>query len=54
VNKIKDKTIQQWLPIQEIYNDGIVKLKNKYIKILKKKQVYLKNKLEKIPHMQKN
>ena len=35
MNKIKDKTIQQWLPIQEIYNDGIVKLKNKYIKILK-------------------
>lgn len=36
MNKIKNKTIQQWLPIQEIYNDGIVKLKNnKYIKILK-------------------
>lgn len=36
MKKIKNKTIQQWLPIQEIYNDGIVKLKNnKYIKILK-------------------
>lgn len=36
MKKIKNKTIQQWLPIQEIYNDGIIKLKNnKYIKILK-------------------
>lgn len=36
VKKIKNKTIQQWLPIQEVYNDGIIKLKNnKYIKILK-------------------
>lgn len=36
MKKIKNKTIQQWLPTQEIYNDGIIKLKNnKYIKILK-------------------
>ena len=35
VKKIKNKTIQQWLPIQEVYNDGIIKLKNnKYIKTI--------------------
>lgn len=36
VEKIKNKTLQEWLPIKEIYNDGIIKLKNnKYIKIIK-------------------
>ena len=34
--KIKKITVQEWLPIEEIYNDGIVKLKNKkLIKIIK-------------------
>ncbi len=34
--KIKEKTVQEWLPIETIYKDGIVKLKNnKLIKILK-------------------
>ena len=33
---IKNKTVQQWIPIEKIYNNGIIKLKNnKYIKILK-------------------
>lgn len=36
VKKIKYKTIQQWLPIQEVYENGIIKTnKNNYIKILK-------------------
>ena len=36
VIKIKKITVQEWLPIEEIYNDGIVKLKNKkLIKIIK-------------------
>lgn len=34
--KNKIKSIQAWLPIEEFYNDGIIKLKNKnYIKIIK-------------------
>ena len=34
--KIKKKSTQDWIPIEEIYNNGIIKLKNKkYIKILK-------------------
>lgn len=34
--KIKQITIQEWLPIETIYNNGIIKTKkNKYIKILK-------------------
>ena len=33
---IKKINVQQWLPIERIYNNGIIKLnKNKYIKILK-------------------
>lgn len=33
---IKKITVQQWLPIEEIYENGIIKInKNKYIKILK-------------------
>ena len=36
VKKIKIKSVQNWLPIIEIYQNGIIKLnKNKYIKILK-------------------
>ena len=33
---IKNKTVQQWIPIDEIYENGIIKInKNKFIKILK-------------------
>ena len=33
---IKNKTVQQWIPIEKIYSNGIIKLKNnKFIKILK-------------------
>ena len=36
MKKIKKLTVQQWLPIQEIYENGIIKInKNKYIKIIK-------------------
>ena len=36
MKKIKNKSLQQWLPLEKIYNDGIIKLKNnKLIKILK-------------------
>ena len=36
VKTIKKITVQQWLPIEEIYDNGIIKInKNKYIKILK-------------------
>ena len=36
MKKIKKKTIQQWMPIDYILENGIIKLKNnKYIKILK-------------------
>ena len=36
VKKIKNISVQQWLPIKEIYDNGIIKTnKNKYIKILK-------------------
>ena len=36
VKKIKIKSVQGWIPIVEIYENGIIKLeKNKYIKILK-------------------
>ena len=36
VKKIKKITVQQWLPIEEIFENGIIKInKNKYIKILK-------------------
>ena len=36
VKKIKIKSVQRWIPIVEIYENGIIKLeKNKYIKILK-------------------
>ena len=33
---IKDLTVQKWIPIEEIYENGIIRInKNKYIKILK-------------------
>ena len=33
---MKQKTIQEWIPIDNIHNDGIIKLKNqKYLKIIK-------------------
>ena len=36
MKKIKKLTVQEWLPIEKIYSNGIVKLKkNKFIKILK-------------------
>lgn len=36
MKKIKKISVQQWLPIEEIYENGIVKInKNKYIKIIK-------------------
>ena len=50
MRKIKNITIQEWLPIEEIYNDGIIKLKNnKNIKIIKVNPINynLKSDLEK-------
>lgn len=50
VRKIKQITVQEWLPISKIYNDGYVKLKNnKIIKILKVNPINynLKSDLEK-------
>ena len=36
VIKIKQLTVQEWLPIEKIYEDGFIKLKNnKLVKILK-------------------
>ena len=36
VKNIKEKTSQDWIPIEEIFENGIIKInKNKYIKILK-------------------
>ena len=36
MKNIKNLTVQQWIPIDKICNDGIIKLKeNKLIKILK-------------------
>ena len=36
MKNIKNISVQQWLPIEEILNNGIIKInKNKYIKILK-------------------
>ncbi len=33
---MKQKTVQEWIPIDNIYDDGIIKLKNQnYIKIIK-------------------
>ena len=36
VKNIKNITVQEWIPIEEIYENGIIKInKNKYIKIIK-------------------
>lgn len=36
MKSIKNITVQQWLPIEEIYESGIIRInKNKYVKILK-------------------
>lgn len=35
MTKIKEKSTQSWIPIEEILKSGIIKTKNKYIKILK-------------------
>lgn len=36
MKKIKNISVQQWLPIEEILSNGIIKInKNKYVKILK-------------------
>ena len=50
VKNIKEKTSQDWIPIEEIFENGIIKInKNKYIKILKIIQINynLKSDLEK-------
>ncbi len=50
VIKIKQLTVQEWLPIERIYNDGFIKLKNnKIVKILKVNPINynLKSDLEK-------
>ena len=31
----KETSTQDWIPIEEIFKSGIIKTKNKYIKILK-------------------
>lgn len=36
VKKIKYKNVQDWIPIEKIFDNGIIKInKNKYIKIIK-------------------
>lgn len=36
MKNIKNITVQEWIPIEEIYENGIIKInKNKYIKIIK-------------------
>ena len=35
IKKQKEKSSQEWIPIEKIYKEGIIKIKNKYIKILK-------------------
>ncbi len=50
MEKQKNKSVQEWLPFQEILNNGIIKLKdNTYIKIIKIKPINfnLKSELEK-------
>ena len=40
MEKRKDKSIQEWLPIQRILENGIIQLKdNTYIKIIKIKPI---------------
>ena len=48
--KIKEKTIKEWIPLEKIYKDGTIKLKNNnYIKIIKIMPINynLKSELEK-------
>ena len=50
VIKIKEKTIKEWIPLEKIYKDGTIKLKNNnYIKIIKIMPINynLKSELEK-------
>ena len=35
MKKIKNETTQDWIKINKIYSNGIIKIKNKYLKILK-------------------
>ncbi len=35
MKKVKEQSTQNWLPIEEILNNGIIKMNKKYIKILK-------------------
>lgn len=35
MKKVKEQSTQSWLPIEEIFNNGIVKINKSYIKILK-------------------
>ena len=35
MKKIKEASTQNWIPIEEILENGVIKTKNKYIKILK-------------------
>ena len=48
--KIKEQNVKEWLPLEKIYEDGIIKLKNKkYLKIIKIMPINynLKSELEK-------
>lgn len=47
--KIKNRSVQKWINIDEIDNDGIIKIKNKYIKIIQVNPINyeLKSKIEK-------
>ena len=50
MKKIKNLSIQNWIPVEEILEDGIIKLKeNKYVKIIKVYPINynLKSELEK-------
>ena len=50
MKKIERLTVQKWMPIEKIFEDGIIKLKNnKYIKIIKVNPINynLKSDLEK-------
>ena len=48
--KIKEQNVKEWLPLEKIYEDGIIKLKNNnYLKIIKIMPINynLKSELEK-------
>ena len=38
VKNIKNLTVQQWIPMDKIYNDGIIKLKENKFNLHKKKE----------------